>query len=104
MRGIFNWKKIIIVGPATNHPRDRFLNNFDYVIRTNNFINSSISNKRCDMLLLNNVTSKAMDIKTARKINRSKIKFIICYSNHFHKMKRLFPNKRIIRISRQKNV
>ena len=104
MREIFNGKRIIIVGPATNQPRDKFLNNFDYVIRTNNFINSSISNKRCDMLLLNNVTSKAMDNKTATKINRSKIKFIICYSNHFRKMKRLFPNKRIIRISRQKDV
>ena len=104
MRSLFNQKRIIIVGPALNQPKDEFLNKFDYVIRTNNFINSSISGKRCDMLLLNNITSKAMNEASALKINNSNIKFIICYQHHFHKMKRLFPEKNIIKIHRQRNI
>jgi len=104
MKDIFDGKKIIIVGPAKNQPTDEFLYNFDYVIRTNNFMNSSISNKRCDMLLLNHVTAKAMDWISARKINNSNIKFIICYSCNYRKIKRLFPEKKIIRIRQQRGI
>lgn len=104
MRDIFDGKKIIIVGPAKNQPNNEFLDNFDYVIRTNNFMNSSISNKRCDMLLLNHVTARVMDWKSARKINNSNIKFIICYSSNYRKIRRFFPKKKIIRIRHQRRI
>jgi hypothetical protein len=97
-------KKIIIVGPALNQPSDKFLKKFDYVIRTNNFINSSLSKKRCDILLLNNITCRVMDRKTLLKIKKSKIKFIVCYRNHIKKLSKFLKNKKFIGIRREKKV
>lgn len=97
-------KKIIIVGPALNQPSNKFLKKFDYVVRTNNFINSSLSKKRCDILLLNNITCKVMDRKTLSKIKKSGIKFIICYRNHIKRLSKFLKNIKFIGIRRQKKV
>ena len=99
---IFKDKKIIIVGPAINQPSDAFLKKFDFVIRTNNFINSSLAKKRCDILLLNNVTAKSLDMGSLSKIHKSNIKYIMCYGGHIGWLKKLLPTKKFIRIEHQK--
>ena len=104
MYNVFRDKKIIIVGPATNQPKDAFLKKYDFVIRTNNFINSALSKKRCDILLLNDITAKSLDPKSLAKIHKSGIKYIVCYGSHIGRLRKLLPNKKFIRLEHKRVV
>tara|TARA_B110000037_G_scaffold56850_1_gene69380 strand:+ start:479 stop:1072 length:594 start_codon:yes stop_codon:yes gene_type:complete len=92
-------KNIIIVGPSLNQPKNDFLQKYDIVIRTNNFINSDLYNLRCDALLLNYITARVIDVKSLYKIYKSNIKYIICYHDYYLKFKKYLPNKKIIIIN-----
>lgn len=74
---MFNKKRIIFIGPLGNI-EDKFLKQYDFVVRTNNFFSIDkelLKSERCDILVVNNLYVRCHHDKIIKNMN--KIKYLL---------------------------
>ena len=79
---IFDDKKIIFIGPLGN-PADNIVNQYDIVVRTNNFFSIDkdiLKSERCDILIVNTLFSK--NYSELIENNIDKVKFILAKNRY----------------------
>lgn len=87
---MFNHKKILFIGPLGN-PVNKFVNKFDYVIRTNNFFSikpNILHSYRCDILITNHLYTTRYHYIIKKYMH--KLKYLFVYGTT---MKTFISNK-----------